>query len=33
MISSGLGRLIPKWGWDKVEALRVTGQTGRNMDK
>ena len=30
--SSGLSRLIPKWQGDRVEALRVTGLSGKNMN-
>ena len=29
---AGLGRLIPKWKGKKVDSLRVTGQTGRELD-
>ena len=30
--SSGLSRLIPKWTGERVDALRVTGLSGKNMD-
>ena len=32
MRESGLRRLIPRWSDERVEALRVTGQSGRNID-
>ena len=32
MRESVLRRLIPRWSDERVEALRVTGQSGRNID-
>ena len=32
MVSAGLGSLIPKWKGKKVELLKVTGESGRNME-
>ena len=32
MVAAGLVNLIPRWKGDKVEALRVTGESGKNMD-
>ena len=32
MRDAGLGNFIPRWAGDKVDALRVTGITGKNMD-
>ena len=29
---SGLSKLIPKWSGDRVETLKVSGLSGRNMD-
>ena len=30
--SAGLSKFIPKWKGDKVDSLRVTGQSGRKME-
>ena len=32
MVAAGLIDLIPRWKGEKVEALRVTGESGRSMD-
>ena len=32
MKDAGLGNFVPRWCGDKVEALRVTGTAGKNMD-
>ena len=32
MKSSGLQRLIPKWGGDRVESLKVTGSSGKKIE-
>ena len=32
MRSTGLGRLIPRWKGDRVDMLRVTGDSGKDMD-